>query len=69
VTDVAIRAEHLSKQYRLGERKARYRTLRSSLTEGVASRFGRGRGGQRRAVNADQTMWALDDVSFEIKRG
>jgi lipopolysaccharide transport system ATP-binding protein len=66
VTDLAIRAEHLSKLYNVRERKARYSTLRSSLTEGIAARIRR-----RPAVRADggETMWALKDVSFDITRG
>jgi lipopolysaccharide transport system ATP-binding protein len=69
VTEIAIHAERLSKLYRIGERQARYRTLRSSLTEGVASRFRRRGGGRRQPPRANATMWALKDVSFDIKRG
>ncbi len=35
MTDIAIRVENLSKQYRIGGPQARYKTLRESLTETV----------------------------------
>ena len=35
MTDIAIRVENLSKQYRIGAPQARYKTLRESLTETV----------------------------------
>ena len=34
MTDVAIRVENLSKQYRIGQREV-YRTLRDTLTDGL----------------------------------
>jgi Mor family transcriptional regulator len=34
MTDIAIRVENLSKQYRIGQREV-YRTLRDSLTDGL----------------------------------
>ena len=41
MSDIAIRAEGLSKQYRIGGPQARYRTLRESLTEAVQTSFRR----------------------------
>ena len=71
MTDVAIRVENLSKQYRIGGRQAGYKTLRESLVEAVRSPFRRlasvARG--QSTMASDETIWALKDVSFEVKRG
>ena len=70
MTDIAIRVENLSKQYRIGK-QARYRTLRDTLTDALAAPFRRVssvlRG--RSSTVAKETIWALKDVSFEVKRG
>jgi lipopolysaccharide transport system ATP-binding protein len=63
---IAIRAEHLSKQYRIGARQAMYRTIRETLTDTALSPLRRLRGAPS---NFQDTIWALDDVSFEIGRG
>ena len=63
---VAIRVEGLSKSYRIGEIRPRYKTIRDSVTEMVSKplrRWTRGRPG------AETTMWALRDISFEVGRG
>ena len=68
---IAIRVENLSKQYRIGGPQARYKTIRESLTEAVQSPFRRLSSvvrGQSSAVS-NETIWALKDVSFEVKRG
>lgn len=65
MSDIAIRAEHLSKQYRLGAQQAQ-RTLREALVD-VASTPIRWLRGER--SQSQNTFWALDDVSFDIKRG
>ena len=44
MTDIAIRVENLSKQYRIGGPQARYKTIRESLTETVQNRDGETRG-------------------------
>ena len=41
MTDIAIRVENLSKQYRTGGPQARYKTIRESLTEAVQTPFRR----------------------------
>ena len=73
MSDIVIRVEDLSKQYRLGAKKEAYRTLRDTLTGVFLSPFRRVRrllGGQAYgAAELDETIWALKDVSFEIKRG
>jgi lipopolysaccharide transport system ATP-binding protein len=61
-----IRAESLSKQYRLGNRQAAYCTLRESLAGVVRApvRF------LKRSDRLEQTrIWALKEVSFEVLPG
>ena len=73
MTDIAIRVENLSKQYRIGGPQSRYKTIRESLTEAVQAPFRRAakllRGQAYGAAEMDQTIWALKDVSFEVKQG
>jgi len=73
MSEIVIRVEDLSKQYRLGAKQEGYRTLRDTLTGAFVSPFRRARrllGGQAYgAAELDETIWALKDVSFEIKRG
>ena len=76
-SDIAISCVGLSKRYRIGELD-RYRTLRDAIASSAAARFRRLRSltspsngnanGKTRNADAN-TVWALDDVSFEIKRG
>ena len=79
MSDVVIRVENLSKQYKIGAAKNRRDTLRDHLTEGFRSLFRRNgrpspQSAERLARSAlqpspDGYIWALKDVSFEIKRG
>jgi lipopolysaccharide transport system ATP-binding protein len=64
-----IKVQHLSKQFRInpGERPGvRYDTLRESLVKAVQSPFNRLRGNGKQVTD---TIWALDDVSFEVMPG
>ena len=93
--NIAIKVEHLSKRYRIGQyvgSGSQYRTLRESLTNAVSAPLRRL--GDRRRKTEDQSpvsgrrssnpgppspvagppstdryIWALRDVSFEVKRG
>jgi len=56
---VAIRANGISKRYRLGRRE-RYGSLRESLTRFVSNPFGGSKASQA------EEIWALKDVAFEI---
>jgi len=64
MSDIAIRAEGLGKSYRIShDNSAAYRTLRETLADAVR----RPLRGQRRS--AQETIWALRDVSFDMRRG
>ncbi len=71
----AIRVDNLSKRFRIGATpggRFKYRTLRESLTDGLASAGRRvGRVLRRRsAAPADRNdFWALKDVSFRVEPG
>lgn len=69
MTEPAIRVEHISKQYKIGasrESYKNYKTLRESILKVASLPLGWIRGTSH-AKN--QFIWALDDVSFEVKRG
>lgn len=65
MSDIAIRVEELSKQYRIGARKQRYTTLRDQVVETFTSLWKRN--GHRDASR--DTIWALRDASFEVNQG
>jgi ABC-type polysaccharide/polyol phosphate transport system ATPase subunit len=77
-SDVAIRCVGLSKQYRIGQQE-RYTALVDVISETVAAQFRRLRSSLTAAANGNSKpkthnsnsnmIWALDDISFEIKRG
>ncbi len=69
---IALRTEGLSKQYRIGAQRERYRTLRESITQmstapfrAVKSAFSK----KDRSAPDRTLVWALEDVSFEVERG
>ena len=69
--DVVICAERLSKTYRIGRQLPRYRTLRDSITSLTLAPFRKLNHSLtgRSTIYDRETLWALKDVSFEIKRG
>src|SRR6185295_4281659 len=60
-----IKVENLAKQYRIGESKNSYTTLRDAVTETVRAPLKR----LLRNGNNPTTIWALKDVSFEVWPG
>ncbi|MEP6912319.1 MAG: ABC transporter ATP-binding protein [bacterium] len=80
MSDIAIRCEGLSKQYRIGQPE-RYKALRDVITDAAAAPFRRlgsaiSNGNKATASSlrnpkseTPNSIWALDDVSFEVKRG
>jgi lipopolysaccharide transport system ATP-binding protein len=65
--DAAIRVEGLGKQYRISGSRARYQTLREQVMGAMAAPWkALRRSGQE---NGKLTIWALRDVSFDVKRG
>ena len=89
MTDVAIRADKLSKRYKIGARQNRHDTLRDQVVNSMKSLFSRnGHGASREtrssmasaqasdsagprssSINHSDYIWALKDVSFEVKHG
>ena len=76
MSEIAIRVENLSKRYRIGNKQERYKTLRDTFTDAMYAPFRRLRSTFKRSnvqtferSNSDNTIWALKDVSFEVKRG
>jgi len=78
MTDLAIRVENLGKQYRIGAVQKRHSTLRdaisdfgfqiSDLGKRIAGVFSHN---PQSAIRNPQSamIWALKDVSFDVKRG
>lgn len=66
--DIAVRVENLGKRYRIGGSQERYKTLRDTLVSNVSAPI-------RRICNPGhtsrnlETIWALKDVSLEVKHG
>ncbi len=83
MSDIAIRAEGISKRYRIGQRE-RYYTLRDAIARTFTAPYQRFRNGRGpiagntltpavshsgHAIQNAPFIWALRDVSFEIKTG
>jgi lipopolysaccharide transport system ATP-binding protein len=72
MSEVAIRADVLSKRYRIGRRE-RYYTLRDTVAGVVSAPFRRLWGNAQTSAlklsSQPELIWALKDVSFEIKQG
>jgi lipopolysaccharide transport system ATP-binding protein len=73
MSEIAIRVEGLSKRYRIVAAQQRHDTLRDQIADAFTVPFRRiaaAARGQPFAVRGqDETIWALKNVSFEVKRG
>jgi len=66
MSDIAIKAEHLSKRYVIGASRQRFNSIGEAITHKVADFFS---AKQASSHGGQNILKALDDVSFEVKRG
>lgn len=66
--DVVICAKGLSKRYRIGGPRVRYRTLRDSIAAAAKAPFRVFRHSRQEQGEGDQ-LWAIKDLCFEVERG
>jgi lipopolysaccharide transport system ATP-binding protein len=73
MTDIALRVEGLGKQYKIGQRQKSYRTFRDTLTAMLMTPFCRvaqwWRGTPAEGAGLHERIWALQDISFEVRHG
>ena len=71
MSNIAIRVDGLSKQYKIGLAKRRHDTLRDQITDGLASafRFNGHRSALDHRSHSAETLWALKEVSFSADHG
>ncbi len=78
MSDIAIKVEGLSKQFRIGTGSNGYQTLRESMVNAATAPFRclasvighrSSVSGPPPVVNSDNHIWALKDASFEVKHG
>ena len=66
MSDIAIQIKGLSKQYRIGEARAGYKTIRETIIGALKSPFRRAKSN---ASNGEGKFWALKDVNLEVAQG
>lgn len=71
MSDIAVRVENLGKMYRIGGPQEKYVTLRDTISSAAIAPFRKVRGLMRgeSASGLKEEIWALKDVSFEVKHG
>jgi lipopolysaccharide transport system ATP-binding protein len=68
MSDIVIRAENLGKRYRIGEAE-RYIALRDVLARSFRASASLWKKPQAKADGKSNELWALKDLSFEIRQG
>jgi lipopolysaccharide transport system ATP-binding protein len=73
MSDIAIRVENLGKKFHIGKKQERYGTLRDTLVQVASAPFQRIQklmsGNAAGASDLSEEIWALKDVSFDVKHG
>jgi lipopolysaccharide transport system ATP-binding protein len=73
-SDIVIKVENLSKRYRIGPRQARYHTFREAIVDTLAAPWSSLRRAWKQGADFDNepgnnTIWALKNISLEVRRG
>jgi lipopolysaccharide transport system ATP-binding protein len=73
MSEIAISVDGISKRYRIGEKRDRYLSLREVIAKAAASPVRKAgsliRGQAYGAAGLEEEIWALRDVSFEVRHG
>ena len=70
MSQIAVRVDGLSKQYKIGGAQKTYGTLRDDLVSGLRSIFRRNASPVSQGKeSAPDTFWAVKDVSFQVNEG
>jgi lipopolysaccharide transport system ATP-binding protein len=73
VNDIAIRIEKLSKKFYIGQKQEKYKTLRDTITGAFTAPLRKAgnllRGHATGAAELNEEIWALEDVSFDVRKG
>lgn len=69
MSEVVVRVEGLSKEYYIGGQQARYKTIRESISETAKRPFRDLFSSGMSTTRTKNKIWALKDISFEVKRG
>jgi lipopolysaccharide transport system ATP-binding protein len=64
-----IRVDHVSKRFRIGLVRQRYQTLSEKITDTLSAPLRTFRRIQTPKTDAEDTIWALRDISFEVSKG
>ncbi len=67
MSNIAIRVDGLGKRYKIGSPAMNYRTLRETFVDVLQMPAQLLR--QKSANNSNNTIWALKDISFEVRQG
>lgn len=67
-TEISIRASNLGKRYKIGAARDKQDSLRDTLSQSITSFRRRLRTGASKG-QSDNIIWALRDVSFEMRQG